>query len=337
MRVSDFDYELPADRIAQTPCKPRDHAKLLVMNRRSGAWSHHRFDALSSLLRPSDVLVLNNSKVFKARLLGRKETGGKIEIFLLRRIAVGQWEVLVGGHGAREGRVIRFGHGLMATLLPSNGDEWRIQFHATDAELERYIAHAGHVPLPPYIKTHARLSDYQTVFAKHSGSVAAPTAGLHFTNRLLEKLRARGMTTEFVTLHVGLGTFQPVKTTRVEDHDIHKEWASVSPATARRLNAAKRAGRRIIAVGTTSVRTLEGFSDESNVLHSGTRDLKLFIYPGYDFRFVDAMVTNFHLPKSSLLMLVSAFSTREHLFHAYNEAIRQHYRFYSFGDAMLIQ
>lgn len=336
MRVSLFDFHLPLSRIASKPAKPRDHAKLLIVSRKNGRLRHRRFDDLVGFLADGDVLVLNNSKVIKARLRGRKDTGGVMEVFLLRHVRGAQWEVLMRGHGARAGRVIRFRSGLSCEVIKRNEDVWIVEFNQSGAKFAQTIARIGEVPLPPYIKKRSRLSDYQTVYAEATGSVAAPTAGLHFTKRLLARLKRRGVQIEYVTLHVGLGTFRPVKTARVEDHPIHSEWASVSSDTARRLNSAKREGRRIIAVGTTSVRTLEGFTSPRGCVAFGSKDIRIFIYPGYRFRSVDAMITNFHLPKSSLLMLVSAFAGRTRMLAAYRTAIRNNYRFYSFGDAMFI-
>lgn len=336
MRVDLFDYHLPPDRIAQTPAKPRDHSRLLRMNRKSGITSHHRFDELPRLLNPGDVLVFNDSKVIRARLFGHKETGGKVEIFLLRQQAPTIWEILVGGRGVRPGHVVHFSSRLHGTLLRSDGRVWQIKFHCSPVRLKLWIERNGKVPLPPYIKTTGRATDYQTIYAQKEGSVAAPTAGLHFTHRLLRQLHRVHIQMEYVTLHVGLGTFAPVTASDTRQHLMHPEWASIDAPTARRLNRAKAEGRRIIAVGTTSVRTLEAFSEKKGHLASGTGDINLFITPGNRFKMVDGMITNFHLPKSTLLMLVSAFGGRENILNAYAEAIAEHYRFYSFGDAMLI-
>lgn len=336
MQTKDFDYHLPAERIAQRPMSPRDHSRLMVMDRASGNITHKHFFDLPELLQPGDVLVMNNSKVIKARLTATKDTGGKLEVFLLRPLSDARWEVLIGGRGAAPGKTLTLESGVTCRVLEQQNDTWIVEFNKADDEFDRVIAEIGDIPLPPYIKERANDAEYQTVYAKHKGSVAAPTAGLHFTDELLSKLRAKGVQVEFITLHVGLGTFKPVTATRVEDHNIHTELAEVSPATAERLNNAKREGRRVIAVGTTSVRTLEGFANERGELQHGTRDLDIYIYPGYTFRFTDAMITNFHLPKSSLLMLVSAFSSRERILNAYDQAIQHQYRFYSFGDAMLL-
>lgn len=344
MQTSDFHYPLPPNLIAQKPCKPRDHARLMVLHRtstvlsteRSTVLEHKRFNALPELLQPGDVLVFNNSKVIKARLRGTKDTGGKMEVFLLRRVAGSQWEVLIGGKGGRVGRRIYFSRQFYCDLKKQEENRWAAQFNVDKKDFDKALKKFGDVPLPPYIRTPSWFADYQTVYAKKAGSVAAPTAGLHFTPRLLRALQKRGIDCEYVTLHVGLGTFQPVKSDRVEDHHIHSEFAEVNKSTAARLNKAKKDGQRIIAVGTTSVRTLEAFADARGKLLSGARDVNIFIYPGYDFRFVNGMITNFHLPKSSLLMLVSAFAGRENILRAYEEAIQKKYRFYSFGDAMLI-
>lgn len=344
MQTSDFHYHLPQSLIAQKPCKPRDHARLMVLHRTSTVLStelstvlaHTRFDALPELLQPGDVLVFNNSKVIKARLVGKKDTGGKMEVFLLRRVAGLRWEVLVGGKGARSGKRIIFGRAFFCTLQKHDENRWIAEFNLQGKSFHDALETYGHVPLPPYIKTSSRFSDYQTVYAAKEGSVAAPTAGLHFTPRLLRALQKRGIGCEYITLHVGLGTFQSVKTDRIEDHIMHAEFAEISARTAARLNKAKKQGRRIIAVGTTSVRTLEAFTNKRGILQSGARDVNIFIYPGYDFRFVNGVITNFHLPQSSLLMLVSAFAGREKVMRAYEVAKQKNYRFYSFGDAMLI-
>lgn len=341
MQTSDFHYHLPPNLIAQKPCKPRDHARLMVLPSarlqlvRSQPF-HCRFDDLPDVLQKGDVLVFNNSKVIKARLVGKKDTGGKMEVFLLRRLSGSRWEVLIGGKGARVGRRIDFGPKLYCVLKNHEDNRWVAEFNLNKKDFDKALQVLGQVPLPPYIKTRARFADYQTVYAKKDGSVAAPTAGLHFTPRLLRALKKRGVQCEYITLHVGLGTFQPVKVARVEDHKIHSEFAEISQSTATRLNKAKKEGRRIIAVGTTSVRTLEAFTNTHGVVQSGARDVNIFIYPGYEFRTVNGMITNFHLPKSSLLMLVSAFMGRENMLRAYEEAKRKKYRFYSFGDAMLI-
>ncbi|MBI3120131.1 MAG: tRNA preQ1(34) S-adenosylmethionine ribosyltransferase-isomerase QueA [Candidatus Kerfeldbacteria bacterium] len=336
MQVSDFDYALPKNVIAQTPHRPRDHAKLLVLGKNNGKIAHHRFFDLPILLRPTDVLVFNNSKVFKARLMGTKHTGGHIEIFLLRHLQGSQWLSLVRGNAKPHASITIRDRVTVELVKQRSEGEWVVEVETHGRDVFQILERFGRVPLPPYIHASSPLSHYQTVYAKHRGSVAAPTAGLHFTHRLLQKLQTFGIATEFVTLHVGLGTFQPVTSKRVEDHVIHSELAEISDATCQRLNAYHKQGRRIIAVGTTSVRTLEAFSDRNGVLNSGCRDVNLFIYPGYSFRIVSGMITNFHLPKSSLLMLVSAFAGRTSILHAYDLAIQQNYRFFSFGDAMLI-
>ncbi len=346
MQTQDFDYHLPPELIAQTPTKPRDHARLMIATRNNTELIHSRFDRMPELLHKGDVLVFNNSKVIKARLVGKKDTGGKMEVFLLRRLSGSQWEVLIGGKGAAVGRRIYFGRKLYCVLKNHDDNRWVAEFNLNKKDFDKALATYGQVPLPPYIKTRARFADYQTVYAKTEGSVAAPTAGLHFTPRLLRAFKKRGVQCEYVTFHVGLGTFQPVKTALVEDHKIHSEFAEISQSTAARLNKAKKEGRRIIAVGTTSVRTLEAFThvpdgtwrgrQQNSILQSGAHDVNIFIYPGYEFRCVNGMITNFHLPKSSLLMLVSAFMGREKMLRAYEEAKRKKYRFYSFGDAMVI-
>lgn len=331
MRTASFFYNLPPKLIAQHPVKPRDRSRLLVLRRGSKKLEHLHFDDLPKLLQPNDVLVFNNSKVFKARLIGRKLTGGKLEVFLLRAIKTNVWEVLIGGRGGNVGLKINFGQTLSGEIIKQDGSIRLMRFNLSGKKLQDEIDRLGEVPLPPYIKSNARLEQYQTVYAKTRGSVAAPTAGLHFTKKLLSALKKKGIKLEYVTLHVGLGTFAPIKTNKIEDHQIHSEWASIDSATARRLNKYKKEGRRIIAVGTTTVRTLESFAGRP-----GTRDVNLYITPGYKFKFVDAMITNFHLPQSSLLVLVSSFAGHKKIMAAYKTAINKKYRFYSFGDAMLI-
>lgn len=339
MRTSDFDYPLPPDRIAQTPAEPRDSARLLVLHRDTGQVEHAVFREIGRYLRPGDVLVLNRTRVLPARLYARKvDTGGKVEILLLRREDARTWEALVGGKGMRVGRRVRLEDGLEAEVVAVlDGPRRRVCFAEP---VEPHLERIGHMPLPPYI--HAPLRDperYQTVFAREPGSAAAPTAGLHFTLRLLDALRAQGVRFAEVTLHVGLDTFAPVTEERPEEHKIHTEWCQVTPQAAAVVNQAHRAGGRVVAVGTTAVRTLE-----TAARHAAPGDriapwegpTDLFILPGYPFRAVDALVTNFHLPKSTLIMLVSAFAGRERILATYELAIREGYRFYSFGDAMLI-
>jgi len=331
MRTASFFYNLPPKLIAQHPTKPRDRSRLLILSRGSKKLEHLHFDDLPKLLQPNDVLVFNNSKVFKARLIGRKLTGGKLEVFLLRAVKPNTWEVLIGGRGGNMGLKVNFGKKLSGEIIGQQDSIRLMRFNLSGKKLNDAIDKLGAVPLPPYIKSSARLEQYQTVYAKTRGSVAAPTAGLHFTKKLLSALKKKGIKLEYVTLHVGLGTFQPIKTNNIEDHQIHSEWASIDAPTVKRLNQYKKQGRRIIAVGTTTVRTLESFNG-----HHGTHDVNLYITPGYKFKLVDAMITNFHLPQSSLLVLVSAFAGHKKIMAAYKTAIEKKYRFYSFGDAMLI-
>ena len=371
MKTSSFDYHLPKRLIAQSPIRPRDHSRLLVLDRKTGQLEHQYFYELLALLRPGDVLVFNNSKVFKARLWGKKQTGGKIEVFLLRQIKSSVWEVLIGGRGGNVGLKVNFGQTLSGEIIKQQDSIRLMRFSLSGKRLQDEIDALGAVPLPPYIKSSARLEQYQTVYAKKRGSAAAPTAGLHFTKRLLRALKKKGVQLEYVTLHVGLGTFQPIKTDKIEDHRLHSELATIDQKTAKRLNRAKREGRRIIAVGTTTVRTLEESAllslranpplrrmkrsqpeaghplggnprikprdrHVASLLAMTGKDTNLYITPGYKFKFVDALLTNFHLPQSSLLVLASAFASHKKIMAAYQTAISKKYRFYSFGDAMLI-
>lgn len=341
MNLAEFDYELPEHFIAQTPLEPRDASRLLVLDRRTGGVQHHLFRDLGRFLRAGDVLVFNDTRVIPARLLARKAiTGGQVELLLLERRAPLMWEVLVGGKNIHLGAVLNVegDANLQAVVLEElHGPRRIVQFSQPISPL---LEKVGHVPLPPYIRTPlADANRYQTVYAHHPGSAAAPTAGLHFTPDLIDQLGAQGVQHTFVTLHVGLDTFQPVTEARVEDHKLHGEWCDLSSSAAGVINAAKREGRRVIAVGTTSVRTLETAArhappGESVAPFTGMTDL--FILPGFTFRVVDALLTNFHLPRSTLLMLVSAFAGRERILAAYEAAKNEGYRFYSFGDAMLI-
>ncbi|MEK7652961.1 MAG: tRNA preQ1(34) S-adenosylmethionine ribosyltransferase-isomerase QueA [Patescibacteria group bacterium] len=419
IRASEFDYYLPEKLIAQKPTKPRDKARLLILerntitsppfskgeikrgsNKTNFRITHQHFYDLEKILNAGDVLVLNNSKVIPARLVGKKKTGGKIEIFLLchpdrargewrdpfgvkqrrdsstrpdvclaAKSGLGRndnvWQCLIGGK-AKVGDKIYLGKNkfplltkegvrgrFIATIIKKLDEQsWLVAFNVSDKELFSI----GETPTPPYIKKSAKLSDYQTIYAKFAGSVAAPTAGLHFTKSLLNKLKKKGVQVECVTLHVGLGTFSPVKSEYIQDHKMHAELATIDKYTANKLNRAKQEGRRIVAVGTTSVRTLEAFSVETHChasprnnadknlemhinasLQPGSRWINIFIYPGYEFKFVDAIITNFHLPKSTLLMLISAFAGQKNIKRAYAEAIKKKYKFYSFGDAMMIK
>jgi len=344
LKLKEFDYRLPKEYIAQKPVYPRDHSKLMVVNQETGEISHYLFYQIEKFLKKGDVLVLNNTKVIPARLIGQKpETGGKIEILLIRpqlkNLKDYRWSkrwIVIGRPGLKEGQKIIFPNGLKAEVKKVLNYERIIEFNCEAEKLKRVIYKIGQAPTPPYIKRLSNLKEYQTSYAKHLGSVAAPTAGFHFTPRLIKKLKNKGIIFKYVTLHVGLGTFEPVKTENIEEHKIEAEWAEIDKKTAQFLNQAKKKGQKIIAVGTTTTRTLEGFSDKKNHLKSGQKFINLFIYPGYQFKFIDALITNFHLPKSTLLMLVSAFAGKELIFKAYNEAIKNHYRFFSFGDAMFI-
>jgi S-adenosylmethionine:tRNA ribosyltransferase-isomerase len=338
MRVSLFSYHLPSSSIAQQPVRPRDKSKLLVYDRRSQKHLDTQFNQLGHFLRPGDVLVFNNSKVFPARLLGKKSTGGKIELFLLRSEKGNYWQALLKGKGQKEGLKIIFSHGLRARAISKSNGIWHVAFNQSGKALWRTIQLIGETPTPPYIKKSASRTAYQTVYAndKKVGSVAAPTAGFHFTPRLLRELRTKGVQMEFVTLHVGYGTFAPIKTKQIEQHNMHEEYAEVGLSTLHRLQKAKKEGRRIIAVGTTSVRVLETVAVvRRSKAFAGW--INAFFYPGYKFKIVDAMITNFHLPESTLLVLVSAFAGRTAILRLYQHAIQEKYRFYSFGDAMFLQ
>jgi S-adenosylmethionine:tRNA ribosyltransferase-isomerase len=338
MKTSDFDYHLPESSIAQTPAEPRDSSRLLVLDRASGNLEHKIFRNILDYLKPNDLLVLNQTRVIPARIFAKKETGGKVELLLLRRRDSLTWESLVGGKGLRVGTKVQIENGPQAEILEIlEGSERLIKF---TEPIEPYFSQVGNVPLPPYI--HEKISDperYQTVFAKEPGSAAAPTAGLHFTPQLLDQLQAKGVKIAYVTLHVGLDTFAPVTEDSPEEHKIHTEWCELSQETADLINQTKQTGGQVVAVGTTSVRTLESAGSKLNLADQiaafvGPTDI--YILPGYPFKIVDVMITNFHLPKSTLIMLVSAFAGREKILAAYETAIREGYRFYSFGDVMLI-
>ncbi len=336
MLLSDFGYDLPPELIAQTPVTPRDASRLLVLHRDDGRIEHRRFGDLGEYLAPGDLLVVNNSRVLPARVFGRKPSGGAVELLFLRRVAPNQWEALCSpGRRLPPGSVVLLGGGedhiVLGERVESGGRVVRFPPGVQDVEL---LTRYGKMPLPPYIK--AALDDperYQTVYSREEGSAAAPTAGLHFTPERMEALRRQGVAFAEVTLHVGLDTFRPIKAERIEDHAMHAEVCEVRPEAAAAINAC--AGRRI-AVGTTSVRTLESMADEAGQVAAGRRETRLFIAPGYRFRATDALLTNFHLPRSTLLVMLSAFAGRERVLNAYHEAVRERYRFYSFGDAMLI-
>ena len=339
MKTSDFDYELPPERIAQTPVEPRDHSRLMVLHRNSGEIEHRHFYDIVEYLNPGDVLVVNETRVIPARLYGERPTGGACEVLLLKQLGPKRWETLVRpGKKLRPGAQVIFGDGRLTGRVLENTDVGgRVVEFECEGSFEAALDALGEMPLPPYI--HEKLRDrdrYQTVYAKQDGSAAAPTAGLHFTPELLERIRAKGVEIVPVLLHVGLGTFRPVKAENVEDHEMHSEYFEVSEAAAARVNAARDRGSRIIAVGTTSVRTLESAAREGRL--TATRgDTNIFIKPGYRFQLVDALITNFHLPGSTLIMLVSALYDREKILAAYKVAVDMEYRFFSFGDAMLIE
>ena len=336
MKTTEFDYHLPVSSIAQTPAEPRDSSRLLVLHRDSGDVEHRIFRDLSLILQPNDLLILNQTRVIPARIFAKKETGGKVELLLLRRRDLLRWEALVGGKGLRLGSKLLVEGGPEAKILEFlDGAERLLLF---SEPIEPYFSKVGNVPLPPYI--HEKLADperYQTVYAKESGSAAAPTAGLHFTPQLLDELQAKGVKVGYVTLHVGLDTFAPVTEDSPEKHKIHTEWCELSQETADLINQTKQNGGRVVAVGTTSVRTLESASAGRDIISSYSGPTSIYILPGYQFKIVDAMITNFHLPKSTLIMLVSAFAGREKVIETYNLAIQEGYRFYSFGDAMFIE
>lgn len=339
MKLSDFMYDLPEERIAQTPVEPRDHSRLMVVHRDSGAIEHRHFFDIIDYLRPGDCLVVNETKVIPARLYGERPTGGVCEVLLLKQLGPKKWETLVRpGRKLKPGAEVRFGDGrLTCRVLESTDAGGRIVEFACEGSFEAALDALGEMPLPPYI--HEKLKDrdrYQTVYAKRDGSAAAPTAGLHFTPELMDRIREKGVDIVPVLLHVGLGTFRPVKVENVEDHEMHTEYFEVSEEAAARVNAARERGGRIIAVGTTSVRTLESAARDGR-LQAMRGDTSIFIKPGYRWQLVDALITNFHLPGSTLIMLVSAFYDREKVLDAYRLAVAEEYRFFSFGDAMFIE
>ena len=339
MKLTDFSYDLPKELIAQHPAETRDHARLMLYDKKTGVVEHKYFYDLVDELHEGDVLVFNDSRVIPARLYGKRvPTGGKVEVLLLTPVGDDQWEVLVKpGKKALPGTTIEFAEGLTATVVNRTDFGGRIVKFHYDGVFDDIIDKIGEMPLPPYI--HEKMEDpneYQTVYARERGSAAAPTAGLHFTEELLEKIRAKGVTEVFVTLHVGLGTFRPVEEENIEDHEMHSEFYSITKEAADTINQAKAEGRRIIAVGTTSIRTLES-AGTTGELKAGSGWTNIFIYPGFTFHIVDALVTNFHLPESTLLMLISALSTREKILNAYKIAVQEKYRFFSIGDAMFIR
>ena len=337
LKTSDYYFDLPQELIAQDPLKDRAASRLLVMNTKTGEIEHRIFSDIKEYLKPGDTLVLNDTKVIPARLLGTKEgTGAGVEILLLKRLRANQWETLVRpGKKLKPGARVTFGDGsLKAVILDILEEGNRLVEFEYEGIFEEVLDRLGEMPLPPYI-TH-KLEDknmYQTVYARYEGSAAAPTAGLHFTQELLDEIRAMGVNTAFVTLHVGLGTFRPVKVDDVTSHHMHTEWYQVSEEAAQLINRTHQQGHRVICVGTTACRTVESASDNDGMVHAGSDDTSIFIYPGYRFKVMDALITNFHLPESTLIMLVSAFAGREQVLGAYEEAIRLGYRFFSFGDA----
>lgn len=339
MQVSDFNYDLPQELIAQTPMEPRDHSRLLVVDKETGKMEHRHFYDLPNYLRPDDLLVFNDTRVIPARLHGVKDTGVKAEVFLLTRLNATDWEVLVKpGRRLRTGAVINFSEDLSCEILENTEFGGRIARFKFEGVFEEILDRLGETPLPPYITEQLEDKErYQTVYSRDKGSAAAPTAGLHFTKELLQKVKDMGCEEVFVTLNIGLGTFRPVSVENIEDHVMHKEFYTITPEAADAINKAKAAGRRIVSVGTTAVRTLEAAATAGNgIIKPGAAWTDIFIYPGYKFKMIDALVTNFHLPQSTLLMLVSTLSTREIMLKTYEEAVKQKYRFFSFGDAMFI-
>ncbi len=339
MKTHDFWYDLPEELIAQTPLQQRDSSRLLFMDRVTGEVSHRHFYDIVDYLKPGDCLVMNDSRVLPARLLGHRPTGGAVEVLLLRDLGDKKWECLCKpGRKMQVGNEVIFGDGeLTATVAEVCDDGNRIvEFHYEGIFLE-VLERLGKMPLPPYIKEELQDQErYQTVYSREVGSAAAPTAGLHFTNELLDRIRAKGVKTAFVTLHVGLGTFRPVKAEEISDHHMHSELCMISRETADILNQTKAEGGRVICVGTTSCRTLESLVNEDGTFEPKSKWTEIFIYPGYTFKAMDGLITNFHLPESTLVMLVSAFAGREHVLAAYEEAVKERYRFFSFGDAMFI-
>ena len=339
MKTSDFDYELPPELIAQTPLERRDASRLMTLDKATGEIGHRHFYELPSLLRPGDCLVLNDSRVLPARLIGRRESGGAAEVLLLTDKGDKTWECLVRpGRKLREGGRVTFGDGDLTAevvrVLPDGNRLVRFDYEGIFLEV---LERLGKMPLPPYIKEELRDRErYQTVYSKEVGSAAAPTAGLHFTKELLQEVQNLGVKVCYVTLHVGLGTFRPVAEENLEEHDMHSEYCTISRETAETINETKRRGGRVICVGTTSCRTLESWAGDDGAMKESAGWTSIYIYPGYRFKVMDALVTNFHLPQSTLIMLVSALAGREHVLAAYEEAVKERYRFFSFGDAMFI-
>ncbi|MCI7741393.1 MAG: tRNA preQ1(34) S-adenosylmethionine ribosyltransferase-isomerase QueA [Clostridiales bacterium] len=340
MKKSDFYFELPEELIAQTPIQQRDHSRLMHLDKQTGEISHEHFYDLPRFLKKGDCLVLNDSRVLPARLIGCRSTGGSVELVLLRDLGEGRWECLSRpGRKTKPGTELSFGDGELTATVESvaEGGNRIVQFHYEGIFLE-VLERLGKMPLPPYIKEELQDAErYQTVYSREIGSAAAPTAGLHFTRELLDQIESMGVNVCYVTLHVGLGTFRPVKEDEIENHEMHSEFCIIPERTARIVTETKRAGGRVIAVGTTSCRTLESFANEDGSLPVSSGWTNIFIYPGYRFKCIDALVTNFHLPESTLIMLVSALAGREHVLNAYKCAVEEKYRFFSFGDAMMIE
>lgn len=341
MKTSDFTYDLPQELIAQQPAEKRDMSRLLILDSKTGATEHRHFYDILEYINEGDCLVLNDTRVIPARLLGQREdTGGKMEFVLLKRLQDDDWEVLVKpGRRALPGRKFTFGSGVLkAEIIGIVDDGNRVARFEYDGVFEQVLDEVGIVPLPPYITEKPEdVERYQTVYSKNRGSAAAPTAGLHFTDELLDKIRVKGVSIAKVTLHVGLGTFRPVKVDNVNDHVMHSEYYEIDSETADKINKAKLNGGRIISVGTTSTRVVESVANDSGYLRASAGETDIFIYPGYKFKAIDALITNFHLPESTLLMLVSALAGRDNILNAYNEAVARKYRFFSFGDAMFIK
>lgn len=339
MKKSDFYFDLPEELIAQTPIKERDHSRLLHLDKNSGEIEDLHFYELKKFLRAGDCLVLNNSRVLPARLLGARSTGGSVELVLLRDLGEGRWECLSRpGRKTKPGTELEFGNGELKATVESvaEGGNRIVQFHYEGIFME-VLERLGKMPLPPYIKEELQDSErYQTVYSKELGSAAAPTAGLHFTKELLEEIEAMGVKVRYVTLHVGLGTFRPVKEDEIENHEMHSEFCIMPEDTAEAINETRKNGGRVVAVGTTSCRTLESFAEEDGTMQPKSGWTNIFIYPGYKFKCIDALITNFHLPESTLIMLVSALAGRDHVLSAYKHAVEERYRFFSFGDAMII-
>ena len=340
MKLSEFDFELPEELIAQHPVEKRDTSRLMVVNRENGNIEHRHFYDILDYLKPGDVLVRNNTKVIPARIYGKKETGANVEFLLLKNIEGDIWESIVRpGNKLHVGTKVIFGDGLLKAeildVMP--GGTRKVKFYY-EGIFNEILDKIGLMPLPPYIKERLKEKDrYQTVYAKYEGSAAAPTAGLHFTDELLEKIKEKGVEIANVTLHVGIGTFRPVKVENIEEHDMHSEHYYIKKEDADKINNARKNGGRIIAVGTTSCRVLESISDENGIVHETEGDTSIFIYPGYKFKCIDCLITNFHLPESTLIMLVSALAGKDYIMKAYEEAVKEKYKFFSFGDAMFIK